>query len=136
MCKLCLMSWTPRKLGYLGVVGGIKSWCKEFAERQNIEIDFKSLDVSSALPPEIGLSLFRVLQEAFHNAVKHSGGRRVEVQLRENWGEVHLVISDLGRGFDLEAGTARPRSRYHKHEGASLPGERNHRNSVKTNAWH
>ena len=86
---------------YLGVVGGIRSWCKEFAERQNIEIDFKS-DVSSTLPPEIGLSLFRVLQEALHNAVKHSGVRRVEVQLRENWGEVHLLITDSGRGFDVE----------------------------------
>jgi PAS domain S-box-containing protein len=89
------------KVEYLGVVGGIRSWCKEFAERQNIEIDFKS-DVSSTLPPEIGLSLFRVLQEAIHNAVKHSGVRRVEVQLRENWGEVHLVIIDSGRGFDVE----------------------------------
>ncbi len=89
------------KVEYLGVVGGIRSWCKEFAERQNIEIDFKS-DVSSTLPPEIGLSLFRVLQEALHNAVKHSGVRRVEVQLRENWGEVHLVITDSGRGFDVE----------------------------------
>ena len=89
------------KVEYLGVVGGIRSWCKEFAERQNIEIDFKS-DVSSTLPPEIVLSLFRVLQEALHNAVKHSGVRRVEVQLRENWGEVHLVITDSGRGFDVE----------------------------------
>jgi len=89
------------KVEYLGVVGGIKSWCKEFAERQSVEIDFKS-DVSSTLPPEIGLSLFRVLQEAIHNAVKHSGVRRVEVQLRENWGEVHLVIVDSGRGFDVE----------------------------------
>jgi PAS domain S-box-containing protein len=89
------------KVEYLGVVGGIKSWCKEFAERQNIEIDFKN-NVSSTLPPEIGLSLFRVLQEALHNAAKHSGVRRVEVQLGENWGEIHLVITDLGRGFDVE----------------------------------
>ena len=37
------------KLEYLGVVGGIKSWCKEFAERQRMEIDFKS-DVSSVSP--------------------------------------------------------------------------------------
>jgi signal transduction histidine kinase len=79
----------------------MKSWCKDFAERQNIEIDFNS-DVSSALPREIGLSLFRVLQEALHNAVKHSGVRRFEVQLRENLGEVHLAITDFGRGFDVE----------------------------------
>jgi len=90
------------KLEYLGVIAGMKSWCKDFAERQNIEIDFKS-DVSSTLPSEIGLSLFRVLQEALHNAVKHSGVRRFDLQLRENSGEVHLAITDSGRGFDVEA---------------------------------
>jgi PAS domain S-box-containing protein len=89
------------KLEYLGVVAGIKSWCKEFAGRQKIEIDFKS-DVSSVLPIEIGLTLFRVLQEALQNAVKHSGVKKVEVQLREEPREIHLSICDLGRGFDVE----------------------------------
>jgi len=50
------------KLEYLGVVAGMKSWCKDFAERQRMEIGFKN-DVPNALPLEIGLSLFRVLQE-------------------------------------------------------------------------
>jgi signal transduction histidine kinase len=90
------------KLDYLGVVAGIKSWCKEFSERQRMEIDFKS-EVSSTLPFEVGLSLFRVLQEALHNAQKHSGVKRIEVQLREDSGEIHLVIRDSGRGFDIEA---------------------------------
>lgn len=90
------------KLEYLGVVAGIRSWCKEFGERQKVEIDFNS-DAPSSLPFEIGLSLFRVLQEALHNAIKHSGVRRVEVQLREGFGEIHMVVSDLGKGFDLEA---------------------------------
>jgi signal transduction histidine kinase len=90
------------KLEYLGAVGGIRSWCKEFAERQKIEVGFDS-DVQSALPPEIGLTLFRVIQEALHNAIKHSGVERVEVQLQEDSGEIHLVVSDSGRGFDVEA---------------------------------
>jgi len=89
------------KLEYLGVVAGIKSWCKDFAERQRIEIDFKN-DVSSVLPFEVGLSLFRVLQEALHNAIKHSGVKRIEVQLAERPNEVHMVISDSGKGFDVE----------------------------------
>ncbi|HXW91250.1 MAG TPA: PAS domain S-box protein, partial [Terriglobales bacterium] len=89
------------KLEYLGVVAGIKSWCKEFGERQRVEIDFSS-DVPSALPLGIGLSLFRVLQEALHNVIKHSGVRRLEVQLWEDFSEIHLVIRDAGRGFDLE----------------------------------
>jgi PAS domain S-box-containing protein len=89
------------KLAYLGVVAGMKSWCRELATRRKIEIDFKS-DVSSVLPAELGRSLFRVLQEAMHNAIKHSGVRRFEVQLREHTTEVHLVIRDSGRGFNLE----------------------------------
>jgi len=88
------------KLEYLGVAAGIRSWCKEFGERQKFEVDFKS-DVSSVLPSELGLSLFRVLQEAMHNAVKHSGVRRIEVQLSQDASEVHLIITDQGVGFDV-----------------------------------
>jgi signal transduction histidine kinase len=90
------------KLQYLGVVAGIKSWCKEFGARQKIEIDCRT-DVSSVVPLEIGFSLLRVLQEALHNALKYSGVGRVEVQLREYSGEIHLIVSDLGRGFDVQA---------------------------------
>jgi signal transduction histidine kinase len=90
------------KLEYLGVVSGIRSWCKEFGQRQNVVIDFKS-DVSSVVPFDIGISLFRVLQEALHNALKHSGEKRVEVQLREVSNEIQLTVTDLGRGFDVEA---------------------------------
>jgi signal transduction histidine kinase len=90
------------KLEYLGVVSGIRSWCKEFGERQTMDIDFKS-DVSSVVPLDIGTSLFRVLQEALHNALKHSGAKYVEVQLHEESGEIHLTIRDLGKGCDIEA---------------------------------
>ncbi len=90
------------KLEYLGVVSGMESWCKEFSERQKMQIDFRS-DVSGPLPFEIGLALFRVLQEALHNAVKHSGVKRVEVQVAERSNEVHLLVRDSGSGFDMEA---------------------------------
>ncbi len=90
------------KLEYLGVVAGIKSWCKEFGERQAMEIDFKS-DVSSVVPLEVGICLFRVLQESLHNAAKHSAVKRIEVQLREVSNEIHLIVTDQGRGFDVEA---------------------------------
>ena len=90
------------KLEYLGAVGGMRSWCREFGERQGIQIDFKSPEVQTSVAPEIGLCLFRVLQEALHNASKHSGVKRMEVQLREDSGQIHLLVSDLGRGFDFE----------------------------------
>ena len=89
------------KLEYLGVVASMKSWCKEFATRQKMEVDF-STDVAHPLPFETGLCLFRVLQEALHNAVKHSGVKQVDVQLAESSNEWLLTISDVGVGFDLE----------------------------------
>lgn len=37
------------------------------------------------------------------NAAKHSGVRHFEVQLWENAGQIHLIVSDMGKGFDIEA---------------------------------
>jgi len=91
----------PSKLEYLGVVAGMTSWCKEFSEGQEIEINFKA-EVGSAIPFEIGITLFRILQEALHNAAKHSGVKRVDIELAEQPKEIHLTISDEGKGFDVE----------------------------------
>jgi signal transduction histidine kinase len=90
------------QLEYLGVVAGMKGWCEEFGERQRMQIDCKQ-DVRSTLPAEIGICLFRVLQESLHNAAKHSGVKRIEVELKEASSEVHLIVTDSGRGFDVEA---------------------------------
>jgi signal transduction histidine kinase len=90
------------KLEYLGVVKGIQGWCKEFAERQRIEIDFRS-EVTSVLPFEVGVSLLRVLQEAVHNAVKHSGVKHVAVQISQHSREIHLTVVDSGKGFDIDS---------------------------------
>ena len=89
------------KLEYLGVAAGIRSWCREFAKRQKMEIDFNST-LRNVLPIEVGRTLLRVLQEALHNASKHSGVKRAEVGLREQAGEIHMVISDSGKGFEVD----------------------------------
>ena len=90
------------KLEYLGVVKGIRSWCKDFGDRHKMEVDFRT-DVNNPIPSDIGLCLFRVLQEALHNATKYSGEKRVEVQLLEHSSEVRLIVHDSGKGFDSEA---------------------------------
>ena len=91
----------PSTLDHLGLVAGVKGLCREFGERQKLEIEFQSHNVPK-LPQEISLCLYRVLQEALHNAAKHSGSRRIEVQLAENSGEIHLIVNDSGKGFDIE----------------------------------
>jgi PAS domain S-box-containing protein len=88
------------KLEYLGIVAAAKSFCKELSEQQKVEVDFSYSDIPSTVPKEAALSLFRVLQEALQNAVKHSGVRHFKVELCGTEGEIQLTVGDLGVGFD------------------------------------
>ncbi len=93
---------SPR-LDYLGIAEVMRSFCKEFGERKRVEIDFSSRGLPSLMLPDVSICLFRVLQEALYNGMKHSGVRQFEVQL---WGavdEIRLTVSDSGAGFNLEA---------------------------------
>ncbi len=91
------------KLEYLGLVGATKNFCKEFGERQKMEIDFQSHDIPAVIPTDLFLPLFRVLQEALRNATKHSGVKSFEVKLWGSAEEIQLTVSDRGVGFDSEA---------------------------------
>jgi PAS domain S-box-containing protein len=98
---------SPR-LEYLGIVAAMKGVCKELGEQQKVEIEFRNHDLPLPVPPDVSLCLFRVLQEALHNAAKHSGARRFDVQLRGTPGEIHLSVSDTGVGFDLDVAMKGP----------------------------
>jgi PAS domain S-box-containing protein len=91
----------PAKLDYLGPVAAMRGLCHELGAQAKLKVDFKSQDLPESIPPEISLCLFRVLQEALHNTVKHSGAHNVEVKLWGTPNKVHLTISDSGRGFDI-----------------------------------
>jgi PAS domain S-box-containing protein len=90
------------KLEYLGIAAAMRGFCLEFGGQQRVKIEFTNRDLPSPLSSEISLCLFRVLQEALHNSVKHSGVQRVDVQLWGTMEEIHLTISDTGAGFDSE----------------------------------
>jgi PAS domain S-box-containing protein len=94
------------KLQYLGIAGAMRGFCREFGEQQKVEIDFHAHDLLSPLSPDTSLCFFRVLQEALHNAVKHSGVRHFEVRLWGTSDEIHLTVQDSGAGFDRKAAKA------------------------------
>ncbi len=93
------------KLELLGIAPAIKSFCAEFSHQYHVKVEFGS-NVAQTLPREISLCLYRILQEALHNAVKYSGVREFFVQLRNEPGAVELVVRDFGAGFNVGAVTA------------------------------
>jgi len=90
------------KLEFLGLAAASASFCEELSERQSVKIDFQSKDIPKKLPEEIAVCLFRVLQEAVQNAIKHSGVRHFEVSLKATPNEIQLSVNDSGVGFDAE----------------------------------
>jgi signal transduction histidine kinase len=84
----------------LGLVAGIRAFCEEFADQQEMQIHFTHENVPQRVPGDIALCLFRVVQESLRNIKKHSGATRAEVRLKGSEGELHLSVSDRGRGFD------------------------------------
>jgi PAS domain S-box-containing protein len=91
------------ELEYLGIVAAMRGHCKEAAKQHKVQIDFSYDESLPTVSYEVSLCLFRVLQEALHNAVKHSGERHFEVHLRGAPNGIGLRVSDAGVGFDPEA---------------------------------
>jgi len=92
------------KLDYLGLVSASGSFCKELSQKANVQVEFRHSDVPTTIAKEVSLSLFRVLQEALQNAIKHSGVRSFKVNLRGTSDGLELTITDDGRGFDVQEG--------------------------------
>ena len=86
----------------LGIIAGLKVFCSEFAEQHKVTVDVAFEEVPAEIPPEVSLCVFRVLQEGLHNAMKHSGVRVFEVQLRGGDEQLQLLVRDEGAGFDVD----------------------------------
>ena len=95
---------SPR-IEQLGLVKTMRGFCRDFARQQKVEIDFRSDDLRRQPSLDVSESLFRVLQEALQNSVKHSGARQFDVQLLEASDAIHLSVRDSGFGFNSETAT-------------------------------
>jgi PAS domain S-box-containing protein len=95
-------------LEHLGMVAAMRGFCAELALQHEVEINFRHRDVPPDLPTDVSLCLFRVMQEGLHNAIKHSGVRRFEVEIYGTADTVELILHDDGVGFDPEAVATSP----------------------------
>ena len=88
----------PSLLDDLGLLPALRSLVAEFSERSGIPVD---LAVPAALPPlskEAELALFRALQEALSNVLRHAGASAVDVGISVGRDGVLLEVRDDGRG--------------------------------------
>jgi two-component system CheB/CheR fusion protein len=93
----------PPALDALGLVAAIESHLQEWAQRNDLEYDLHARGLDGArLPAEVETTLYRVVQEALTNVVKHASATRVSVLIERRDDTMRLVLEDDGAGFDVE----------------------------------
>jgi len=90
----------PAKLELLGLERAAAGFCEELSNRHGVVIDVHFENIPTALPPEISVCLYRVLQEALQNVVKHSVSRHAHVSLNGQINTINLTVKDSGAGFN------------------------------------
>jgi signal transduction histidine kinase len=90
----------PARLEIIGLVSAIDGLCREMSLQHDIRVEFRHAVSDHRLPPDASLCLFRIVQEALHNLVKHSGATTAIVRLQPARSGLRLHIADEGRGFN------------------------------------
>jgi two-component system sensor histidine kinase UhpB len=100
----------PTILDDLGLVPALDFLAEGVAKRTGLDIVVDgSLSVRAPSATETGI--YRIVQEALNNVVRHARASRVEIRLRDEAGELHCSIKDDGIGFDVAGEPAAPGTR-------------------------
>jgi two-component system, NarL family, sensor histidine kinase DevS len=90
----------PKALDDFGLVAALERLTQNLAEQTDIDVGFESTLPSGRLPSEVETALYRIVQEALTNVVKHARANHVSVVLGRKKGAVTAVVEDDGVGFD------------------------------------
>jgi two-component system CheB/CheR fusion protein len=93
----------PANLDYLGLAVAIRTYSREFSEREGLKVQFQARKVPARIPPDIESSLYRIVQEALRNVAKHAGKTSVKIMLTGESKKLCLSIRDHGVGFDARS---------------------------------
>ena len=92
----------PRVLDDLGLVDALESLVSDFEKRSNVSCVFRH-DEMAGIDKTLATALYRIVQEAVTNSLRHSGATTIVVELRGQGTDIVLSIEDDGCGFDMGA---------------------------------
>ena len=93
----------PAALRSIGLAPALRAHCIDFERRHDVQVAFANERDLGRINPDIALGLYRIAQEALHNATVHGDARRIFVSVERSERSVVLTVADDGRGFDVGA---------------------------------
>ncbi len=92
----------PMALDDLGLIPTIKKYVHTVSEYYSMDIEFSFFGTDRRLPQAYEVALFRLMQEAIQNAVKHADASFIQVKLEAARDSLTMIIRDNGKGFNPE----------------------------------
>jgi signal transduction histidine kinase len=92
----------PAQLTQFGIVPALRQHCDEVTRLSGIEVSFEATGNFEDMRRKAKTYLFRIVQEALNNIVKHAGTKLAAVELIQTRDHIFVSISDTGKGFDAE----------------------------------
>lgn len=93
----------PANLRLLGLPAALRAHCVEVEKRHDVQVALTTDGDCRKLPEDVAVSLFRIAQEALRNGAVHGDARRLIVSVVRSGAAVELIVTDDGRGFDVDA---------------------------------
>jgi signal transduction histidine kinase len=90
----------PAMLDDLGLVPALEWQAREVSKRSGVWVEVDAEGVPEELPEEHKTSVYRIVQEALHNAVQHAEARRILVTVKQEGPRLRVTIEDDGKGFE------------------------------------
>jgi signal transduction histidine kinase len=91
----------PPVLDGLGLVPALRWLARTLEQRTGLAVELEVEGIDERLDPDLETLVFRVVQEALNNVVKHAGVSSTKVALKAGTGHLSLQVADQGRGFDV-----------------------------------
>jgi signal transduction histidine kinase len=93
----------PAALDDFGLVPAVTRLADTFREQTGMHVELEARLSDERLPPDVETALYRIVQEALTNVVKHSGATRVSILLTERDHAVAAMVEDDGVGFEIDS---------------------------------
>ena len=93
----------PKALDDFGLVAALERLAQGVREGSGLDLDVESRLGGERLPGEVETAVYRIVQEALTNILKHADAGHVSIVLTRKNGRVSVLIEDDGRGFDPAA---------------------------------
>jgi two-component system, NarL family, sensor kinase len=94
-------SFNTDNITAIGLVRAVENELEMIKKTDFLKTEFENTGLRRKLEPQKELILFRIVQEALHNIIKHAGAKMIKVSVAYSDKELELQIVDDGHGFDL-----------------------------------